>query len=90
VKVLTTALAFFLLALQYPLWFGNGSALEIWRVRQSIAMQELENERLRERNQALEAEVIDLKNDVQAIEERARLGMGMIKKGETFYQVIGE
>ncbi len=89
-KVLTTALAFFLLALQYPLWFGNGSALEIWRVRQSIAMQELENERLRERNQALEAEVIDLKNDVQAIEERARLGMGMIKKGETFYQVIGE
>jgi len=90
VKVLTTALAFFLLVLQYPLWFGNGSALEIWHVRQSIAMQELENERLRERNQALEAEVIDLKNGVQAIEERARFEMGMIKKGETFYQVIGE
>ena len=88
-KSLTIALTVLLVLLQYPLWFGSGSVAEIHRLRGDIASQQLENTRLRERNQALEAEVVDLKSGVNAIEERARMDLGMIRKGETFYQVIG-
>lgn len=76
------------LGLQYPLWFGDGGALRLWRLEHEIAAQEAENARLRERNAALEAEVIDLKGGLEAIEERARAELGMIKKDETFYQVV--
>lgn len=88
-KSLTIALTVLLVLLQYPLWFGSGSVAEIHRLRGDIASQQVENARLRERNQALEAEVVDLKSGVNAIEERARMDLGMIHKGETFYQVIG-
>lgn len=79
-----------LIALQYPLWFGNGGVLAVWELKREIAAQREENARLTERNQALAAEVIDLKEGLAAIEERARIELGMIKKGETFYQVIDD
>jgi cell division protein FtsB len=79
-----------LLGLQYPLWLGSGSVSETWRLKQAIAGQSAENERLHERNQALEAEVVDLKSGVHAIEERARSELGMIREGEVFFQVVGE
>lgn len=79
-----------LLLLQYRLWFGDGSLIKVWQLKQAIAAQQTENQRLNERNRALEAEVRDLKEGVAAIEERARTELGMIKDGETFYQVVEE
>jgi cell division protein FtsB len=77
-----------LLIVQYPLWFGNGSAVAAWRLHQQVRAQKTENGRLAERNQALIAEVIDLKHGLDAIEERARAELGMVKQGETFFQVV--
>jgi len=77
-----------LLALQYRLWVGDGSLAEVWDLYQQVETQRDENQRLLERNQALEAEVQDLKQGLEAIEERAREELGMIKEGETFYQII--
>jgi cell division protein FtsB len=77
-----------LLVLQYPLWFGSGSAVAVWRLHQQVKAQKTENRSLAERNQALIAEVIDLKHGLDAIEERARAELGMIKQGETFFQVV--
>ena len=74
--------------LQYPLWFGSGGGLTLWRLNREIAAQKADNAQLKERNAALEAEVSDLKQGYEAIEERARTELGMVKKGETFYQVI--
>jgi len=77
-----------LAALQYSLWIGTGSLADVHRLHLSVAKQTRENARLSERNKALEAEVRDLKHGLAAIEERARTELGMIKKGETFYQVV--
>ena len=77
-----------LLVLQYRLWVGEGSLAEVWRLRQQTEVQNKENELLIERNRALEAEVTDLKQGMDAVEERARNDIGMIKKDEVFYQVI--
>lgn len=88
VRTATYVLLGLLLLLQYPLWFGDGGVLAWWRLSREIAAQKGENARLRERNAAFEAEVGDLKQGLEAIEERARAELGMVKKGETFYQVI--
>ncbi len=77
-----------LLVLQYRLWVGEGSLSEVWRLQQQVAAQRKENERLMERNMALDAEVTDLKQGMAAIEEHARNDLGMIKEDEVFYQVI--
>lgn len=77
-----------LAVLQYPLWFGSGGVLALWRLNREIAAQQADNARLKERNAALEAEVNDLKQGYDAIEERARTELGMVKKNETFYQII--
>ncbi|MGF1642751.1 MAG: cell division protein FtsB [Thiotrichales bacterium] len=87
-KLLIAILVVLLLALQYRLWIGEGSFSEVAKLRQSVAEQQRENDRLEARNQALEAEVQDLTRGLSAIEERARSELGMIKKGETFFQVI--
>lgn len=79
-----------LVLLQYRLWVGDGSLAEVWELYQQVEAQREENQRLRERNQALEAEVTDLKQGLDAIEERAREELGMIRDGETFYQIIEE
>jgi len=79
-----------LMLLQYTLWFGNGGLLRVWQLNAMVDAQKLANEKQTERNRALEAEVIDLKTGLEAIEERARSDLGMIKKDETFFQVIDE
>ena len=88
VKIATYALLAILVLLQYPLWFGNGGVFAVWRLNREIAAQEQENARLKDRNQAIEADVNDLKQGLAAIEERARTELGMVKKGEVFFQVI--
>jgi len=89
-KWLATILFGLLLILQYTLWFGNGGLLRYWQLNAKVEAQKVENEQLTERNSALEAEVIDLKQGLEAIEERARSDLGMIKKDETFFQVVEE
>jgi len=79
-----------LLALQYKLWVGQGSLAEVSRLNQAIEKQTASNVKQRERNDALDAEVQDLKKGVEAIEERARSELGMIKQDETFFQIIDE
>ena len=76
--------------LQYPLWLGSAGMLEVWRLDVQITEQHEHNRGLRERNQALHADVMNLKSGIDAIEERARLELGMIRKDEQFYQVINQ
>jgi cell division protein FtsB len=89
-KYLAAALLVILVLLQYRLWFSDGGMREVYRLRAEIAAQRQENESLRERNRTLAAEVLDLKKGTVAIEERARTDLGMIGKGETFFQVVKE
>jgi len=77
-----------LLALELKLWTGDGGMREVWRLEQRLDEQKKENEKLRQRNEALAAEVQDLKSGKEAIEERARSELGLIKPGEVFYQVV--
>lgn len=87
-KLITLILLVLLALLQYRLWMGDGNLSQVKQLEQIKAEKIEENSRLRERNESLAAEVMDLKNGLEAIEERARSEMGMIKKGETFYQII--
>ncbi|QKT02347.1 cell division protein FtsB [Ectothiorhodospiraceae bacterium 2226] len=89
-KPIVATLAVLLLLLQYTLWAGQGGLRDVWHYKQQIAEQQEENRVLSERNRALEAEVLDLKQGLEALEERARSELGMVKEGETFFQVIGE
>ena len=75
-------------ALQVKLWTGQGGMREVWALEERVAAQSTENEQLRARNDALGADVDDLKNGSEAVEERARSELGLIKPGETFYQVV--
>lgn len=75
-------------ALQYRVWFGSGSAQEVWRLREETKAKSLELQKLQSRNEALRAEVDDLKRGLDAIEERARSELGMIGENETFYQFV--
>lgn len=77
-------------SLQYTLFFGEGGVRDVHELKRAISTQKLENERLAERNRVLEAEVRDLKNGLEAIEEHSRQDLGMIKQNETFYLVTGK
>jgi cell division protein FtsB len=74
--------------LQYRLWFGGGGEREVAQLQAQVARQRHDNTGLQQRNDALAAEVEDLKSGEAAVEERARNELGMIKPGETFYRVI--
>jgi len=88
VKTIIAALAILFVLLQFKLWFGEGSMKDVWRLDDAIAVQAAENAQLKERNQALAAEVADLKQGYDAVEARARYELGMIREGETFYQIV--
>lgn len=75
-------------ALQYPLWLGKGSWLRVWEVDREATQQKEVNQKLKARNASLDAEVHDLKQGYEAIEERARSELGMIKRDEIFFQVL--
>ena len=87
-KFIVAGLATLLLVLQYRFWLGDGGTTEVGRLRAEIVQQRTENETLHDRNRTLAAEVQDLKKGTTAIEERARTDLGMVAKGETFYQVV--
>jgi len=87
-RLLTGILLLLFVLLQYDLWVGEGSLASAWRLQQEVAQQQQENRSLKERNAALSAEVTDLKQGYDAIEERARSELGMIKESETFVQIV--
>ena len=89
-KPLALTLAALILLIQYPLWLGRGSWLRVWEVDKLIRTQRETNRRLQARNNALDAEVRDLKVGMEAVEERARSELGMIKQDEIFFQVLEE
>ena len=87
-RLLALALVVLIAALQYPLWFGKGGWLRVWALDRQVQAQRDSNDKLRARNAALDAEVRDLKTGYDAIEERARNELGMIKQDEIFFQVV--
>ena len=87
-RIIAAILGLLFCILQYDLWIGEGSLATVWRFQKEINAQEKENKKIRERNESLVAEVNDLKKGNSAIEERARNELGMIKKGETYIQII--
>lgn len=89
-KALIVLLVSLLALVQFRLWVGEESLAEVWRLRQAIEQQSAENVLFKSRNQRLEAEVRDLKNGLEAVEERARLELGMIRKDEIYFQIVGD
>lgn len=87
-RLLVVLLLALVAVLQYRLWVGEGSLAEVHGLKREIAAQETELERLTARNRELQAEVDDLRTGLDALEERARGELGMIKPGEIFLQVI--
>jgi cell division protein FtsB len=88
VRALTLILLLLLLALQYKMWFGEGGYRDVQRLAERVEEQARENELLAQRNRELQAEVEDLRQGLEAVEERARSELGMIKEDEEFYQVV--
>ena len=84
---LSVALVALLVLLQYPLWIGRGGWLRVWDVDRQLQLQKESNRKLELRNAGLDAEVRDLKQGYEAIEERARFELGMIKQDEVFVQL---
>ena len=87
-RKITFILGLLFVLLQYDLWIGEGSLSSSYRLEEQAENQRLENSKLAARNQVLAAEVQDLKQGLEAIEERARNEMGMVGKDETFYQIV--
>ncbi|MDR0529524.1 MAG: cell division protein FtsB [Zoogloeaceae bacterium] len=83
-RPLTLFLLVFFLLLQYPLWFGESGWLKVWEYGQKIERIQEDNSSSRERNAALQAETRDLKSGYEAVEEGARVELGMIREGEVF------
>ncbi len=87
-RIVLVVLLALLAWLQYRLWFGSGGTRQVAALQERVEQQRRQNDGLRHRNEALAAEVADLKSGEAAIEERARSELGMIKPGETFYRVV--
>ncbi len=83
----TWVLVALIILLQYPLWFGKGGWLRVRELERQVAAQREINQQLESRNAGLDAEVRDLKTGFEAIEERARFELGLIKDGEVFVQI---
>ena len=87
-KILFGFLSFIFITLQYQLWLGDDSVRTLNALELEIKAQRANNENLEQRNRLVEIEVLDLKNGLEAVEERARSELGMIEKGETFYLLV--
>ena len=87
-KLLWTTMIVLIILLQVRLWVGEGSFAQVWALEQSIAEQREENAELATRNERLYAEVRNLRNEQGAVEERARMNLGLIRENETFFLVV--
>ena len=89
-KVLAAVLGVLIVLIQYPLWLGKGGWLRAWDMNRQLEVQHVKNKQLETRNAGFAAEVRDLKQGTEAIEERARYELGMIRPDEVFYQIVDE
>jgi len=87
-RLLSIVFITLIVLLQYPLWLGKGGWLRVWEIDRQVAAQKEGNAGLRVRNDALDAEVRDLKQGYDAIEERARYELGMIRQDEIFFHIL--
>ena len=87
-KALAAILGALIVLIQYPLWLGKGGWLRAWDMNRQLEVQHVKNQQLERRNAGLAAEVRDLKQGTEAIEERARYELGMIRGDEVFYQIV--
>ncbi|WP_371372970.1 cell division protein FtsB [Thalassotalea aquiviva] len=87
-RLFTIILFIFALLLQHRIWFGKHNVSDYLTLKENVARQQVQNEKLQQRNKLIYADIDDLKNGMQAIEERARNELGMIKEGETFIRVV--
>jgi cell division protein FtsB len=85
-RILAGILGALIILIQYPLWVGKGGWMRVWQLDQEVERQKASNSRLEVRNAGLAAEVADLKNGTEAIEERARTELGLIRSDEIFVQ----
>ncbi|MGY0217382.1 septum formation initiator family protein [Endozoicomonadaceae bacterium StTr2] len=84
-KAIMLGLLAMLAVLQYRLWVGQGSIAEAYGLKRQIAEQKQENERLFQRNAQLAAEVVELQQGYESVEQQARMELGMVRRGETLY-----
>lgn len=87
-RLISLSLAALLLLIQYPLWLGKGGWLRVWDLDKQVVLAQKKNDELKARNAKLNSEVLDLKEGTDAVEERARYELGMIKDGEIFIQIL--
>jgi cell division protein FtsB len=87
-RVLAIVLGVLIVLIQFPLWLGKGGWVRAWDIDRQLAAQKAHNDRLQARNGALEAEVRDLKQGSEAVEERARFELGMVRQDEVFVQIV--
>jgi cell division protein FtsB len=87
-RLIFLALLVLFLLIQYPLWMGRGGWLTVWDLEREVSAQRAVNEGLRARNQAMEAEVEDLRSGTQAAQERARGELGLMHEKEVFVQIL--
>ncbi|HEU4350399.1 MAG TPA: cell division protein FtsB [Burkholderiales bacterium] len=87
-RILGAILVALIVLIQYPLWLGKGGWLRAWEVDRQVEAQKAKNHQLEDRNAALAAEVKDLKQGTEAIEERARGELGMLRPDEIFFQYV--
>jgi cell division protein FtsB len=87
-RILAIVLGALLIAIQYPLWLGKGGWLRAWELERQLATQRTVNGTLAARNAELGAEVSSLREGREAIEERARHELNMVREGEVFFQIV--
>ena len=87
-KILAAVLAVLVVLIQFPLWLGKGGWLRVWDLDRQVQAQKDQNLKVQKRNVALDAEVRDLKQGLDAVEERARYELGMVKQDEVFFQIV--
>jgi len=87
-KLVAIVLGALIVLIQYPLWIGKGGWLRAWDVDRQLSVQKDKNRELERRNATLAAEVKDLKTGTEAIEERARFELGMVRSDEVFFQYV--
>jgi len=87
-KIIASVLFFLLLLLQAQLWFGSHGVFQLWSLQRTTDELRIKNNALTERNEQLHAEVTELRQGEEALEERARSHLGFIKEGEKFYRIV--
>ena len=87
-KILAGILGALIVVIQFPLWLGKGGWLRVWELDQQVAAQRAQNAKLEARNAGIAAEVRDLKQGLEAIEERARYELGLVRPDEVFFQTV--